>query len=81
MSFSFCCRRYGFFTYLRETFEAPDEVMSYLCQQYRVHDVPVGDEKTKAMIGTVLVAPHALNSTLVLGIVCKGSQVSSSSKS
>lgn len=34
--------------------------MSYLCQQYKVHNVPVGDEQTKAMIGTVLMAPHTL---------------------
>uniref|UniRef100_A0A671YR85 Structural maintenance of chromosomes protein 5 n=1 Tax=Sparus aurata TaxID=8175 RepID=A0A671YR85_SPAAU len=47
-------RRFGFFTYLREMFDAPDEVMSYLCQQYKVHDVPVGNEQTKAMIRTVL---------------------------
>lgn len=34
-------------------FDAPDEVMSYLCHQYRVHDVPVGNDQTKAMIRTV----------------------------
>lgn len=34
-------------------FDAPDEVMSYLCHQYRVHDVPVGNERTKSMIKTV----------------------------
>lgn len=46
-------RRFGFFTYLREMFDAPDEVMSYLCHQYKVHDVPVGTEQTKAMITQV----------------------------
>lgn len=51
-------RHFGFFTYLRETFEAPDEVMSYLCQQYKVHNVPVGNEQTKAMIGTVIKEPN-----------------------
>ncbi|XP_074538571.1 structural maintenance of chromosomes protein 5 [Halichoeres trimaculatus] len=51
-------RRFGFFTYLRETFDAPDEVMSYLCQQYRVHDVPVGNDQTKAMIKTVIEEPY-----------------------
>lgn len=39
-------------------FEAPDEVMSYLCQQYKVHDVPVGNEQTKAMIKTVCFSFH-----------------------
>uniref|UniRef100_A0A671YJ72 Structural maintenance of chromosomes protein 5 n=1 Tax=Sparus aurata TaxID=8175 RepID=A0A671YJ72_SPAAU len=51
-------RRFGFFTYLREMFDAPDEVMSYLCQQYKVHDVPVGNEQTKAMIRTVIEEPY-----------------------
>lgn len=47
------CRRFGFLTFLRELFDAPDEVMSYLCHQYRVNDVPVGNDQTKAMIKTV----------------------------
>ncbi|XP_054464848.1 structural maintenance of chromosomes protein 5 [Anoplopoma fimbria] len=51
-------RRFGFFTYLREMFDAPDEVMSYLCHQYKVHDVPVGNEQTKAMIKTVIEEPY-----------------------
>ncbi|XP_070824536.1 structural maintenance of chromosomes protein 5 isoform X2 [Chaetodon trifascialis] len=51
-------KRFGFFTYLREMFDAPDEVMSYLCYQYRVHDVPVGNEQTKAMIKTVIEEPY-----------------------
>ncbi|XP_076596098.1 structural maintenance of chromosomes protein 5 [Chaetodon auriga] len=51
-------KRFGFFTYLREMFDAPDEVMSYLCHQYRVHDVPVGNEQTKAMIKTVIEEPY-----------------------
>lgn len=49
----YLCRRFGFFTYLREMFDAPDEVMSYLCQQYNVHNVPVGTEQTKTMIRQV----------------------------
>ncbi|KAF3696821.1 Structural maintenance of chromosomes protein 5 [Channa argus] len=51
-------RRFGFFNYLREMFDAPEEVMSYLCQQYRVHDVPVGNDQTKAMIKTVIEEPY-----------------------
>ncbi|NWQ85055.1 SMC5 protein, partial [Burhinus bistriatus] len=46
--------RYGFFSYLRELFDAPHPVMSYLCSQYRVHDVPVGTEKTRNMIERVI---------------------------
>ncbi|KAM9262009.1 structural maintenance of chromosomes protein 5 [Morus bassanus] len=46
--------RYGFFSYLRELFDAPCPVMSYLCSQYRIHDVPVGTEKTRNMIERVI---------------------------
>uniref|UniRef100_G1N298 Structural maintenance of chromosomes protein 5 n=1 Tax=Meleagris gallopavo TaxID=9103 RepID=G1N298_MELGA len=45
--------RYGFFSYLRELFDAPLPVMSYLCSQYHVHEVPVGTEKTRNMIERV----------------------------
>ncbi|XP_042347147.1 structural maintenance of chromosomes protein 5 [Plectropomus leopardus] len=50
--------RFGFFTYLREMFDAPEEVMSYLCHHYKVHDVPVGNDQTKAMIKTVIEEPY-----------------------
>ncbi|XP_072222998.1 structural maintenance of chromosomes protein 5 [Leuresthes tenuis] len=50
--------RFGFVSYLREMFDAPDEVMSYLCYQYKVHDVPVGNDQTKAMIKTVIEEPY-----------------------
>ncbi|AWP09605.1 putative structural maintenance of chromosomes protein 5-like isoform 3 [Scophthalmus maximus] len=50
--------RFGFFTYLREMFDAPEEVMSYLCLQYKVHDIPVGNEQTKSMIKTVIEEPY-----------------------
>uniref|UniRef100_A0A674IF41 Structural maintenance of chromosomes protein 5 n=1 Tax=Terrapene triunguis TaxID=2587831 RepID=A0A674IF41_9SAUR len=46
--------QYGVFSYLRELFDAPHPVMSYLCSQYRVHDVPVGTEKTRSMIERVI---------------------------
>ncbi|KAI1239722.1 hypothetical protein IHE44_0011150 [Lamprotornis superbus] len=46
--------RYGFYSYLRELFDAPPPVMNYLCYQYRVHDVPVGTQKTRDMIETVI---------------------------
>ncbi|NXX42679.1 SMC5 protein, partial [Tricholaema leucomelas] len=46
--------RYGFFSYLRELFDAPHPVMSYLCFHYRVHDIPVGTEKTRNMMERVI---------------------------
>ncbi|KAG7220725.1 hypothetical protein INR49_017839, partial [Caranx melampygus] len=51
-------RRFGFFMFLREMFDAPDEVMSFLCHQYKVHDVPVGNDQTKSMITTVIEEPY-----------------------
>ncbi|XP_053825121.1 structural maintenance of chromosomes protein 5 isoform X1 [Vidua chalybeata] len=46
--------RYGFYSYLRELFDAPPPVMSYLCYQYHVHNVPVGTQKTRDMIERVI---------------------------
>ncbi|XP_019410732.1 PREDICTED: structural maintenance of chromosomes protein 5 [Crocodylus porosus] len=46
--------QYGFFSFLRELFDAPHPVMSYLCAQYRVHEVPVGTERTRNMIERVI---------------------------
>lgn len=47
-------QRYGFFSYLRELFDAPHPVMNYLVSQYMVHNVPVGTEKTRHMIERVI---------------------------
>ncbi|XP_070598752.1 structural maintenance of chromosomes protein 5 isoform X1 [Erythrolamprus reginae] len=46
--------RYGFFSYLRELFDAPLPVMNYLCHQYHIYEVPVGTEKTRNMIERVI---------------------------
>ncbi|XP_007937716.1 structural maintenance of chromosomes protein 5 [Orycteropus afer afer] len=47
-------KQYGFFSYLRELFDAPDLVMSYLCSQYHIHEVPVGTERTRERIEQVI---------------------------
>ncbi|XP_073526375.1 structural maintenance of chromosomes protein 5 isoform X2 [Phyllobates terribilis] len=47
-------QRFGFFSYLRELFDAPYPVMNYLVSQYMVHNVPVGTEKTRHMIERVI---------------------------
>ncbi|XP_023364052.1 structural maintenance of chromosomes protein 5 isoform X2 [Otolemur garnettii] len=47
-------KQYGFFSYLRELFDAPDPVMSYLCSQYHIHEVPVGTERTRERIERVI---------------------------
>ncbi|XP_048383273.1 structural maintenance of chromosomes protein 5 isoform X2 [Stegostoma tigrinum] len=45
---------YGFVSYLRELIDAPEPVMSYLCEQYKVYDVPIGTARTKMMIEKVI---------------------------
>ncbi|XP_078741375.1 structural maintenance of chromosomes protein 5, partial [Lampetra fluviatilis] len=45
---------YGFYSYLRELFDVPPLVMSFLCEHYHVHDVPVGTETTTANLEKVL---------------------------
>ncbi|XP_066113209.1 structural maintenance of chromosomes protein 5 isoform X2 [Saccopteryx bilineata] len=47
-------KQYGFFSYLRELFDAPAPVMSYLCSQYHIHEVPVGNERTRERIEWVI---------------------------
>ncbi|XP_074850880.1 structural maintenance of chromosomes protein 5 isoform X4 [Carettochelys insculpta] len=58
--------QYGFFSYLRELFDAPHPVMSYLCSHYHVHDVPVGTEKTRNMIEKTCTTLNILKVDLVL---------------
>lgn len=50
---AFHFRQYGFFSYLRELFDAPDPVMSFLCCHYHIHEVPVGTERTRERIERV----------------------------
>uniref|UniRef100_UPI00358E3DF0 structural maintenance of chromosomes protein 5-like n=1 Tax=Myxine glutinosa TaxID=7769 RepID=UPI00358E3DF0 len=47
-------RPYCFGYFLRELFDAPDAIMSYLCQRYRVHEVPLGTETTKENVEQVI---------------------------
>ena len=41
-----CCRRWGFYGFMKDLFTAPDEVMRYLCQNYHLHDIPLGNDWT-----------------------------------
>lgn len=45
--------KWGFTSYLRETFTAPDPVMAYLCNQYGVHRIPIGSQKTLDVVDQV----------------------------
>nr|CAB3266388.1 structural maintenance of chromosomes protein 5-like [Phallusia mammillata] len=46
-------KQWGFTSFLRELFKAPDAVMAYLCKQYRVHEIPVGSARTKDIVDQV----------------------------
>ncbi|XP_028416800.1 structural maintenance of chromosomes protein 5-like [Dendronephthya gigantea] len=39
-------KRWGFLHYLNELFTAPDAVMRYLCENCRIHEIPLGTEYT-----------------------------------
>ncbi|XP_030758667.1 structural maintenance of chromosomes protein 5 [Sitophilus oryzae] len=41
-------RKYGFYTYVNMLFTAPEPIVHYLCQTYRLHNIPVGDHSTNA---------------------------------
>ena len=43
----FIFRQWGFHHYLNELFTAPDAVMRYLCQNYKLHQIPVGNDYTQ----------------------------------
>lgn len=38
-------KKYGFFIWVKDMFDAPDPIMAYLCKQYWLHRIPVGDCK------------------------------------
>ncbi|KAL5004129.1 hypothetical protein ScPMuIL_017585 [Solemya velum] len=46
--------QYGFKHYLKDVFTCPEAVMRYLCAQYRVHDIPVGDKSTYDRVANVI---------------------------
>ncbi|CAH0550064.1 unnamed protein product [Brassicogethes aeneus] len=41
--------KYGLYTYLFDLFTAPEPIMRYLCNTYRVHNIPIGNQKTNQM--------------------------------
>lgn len=40
-------RRWGFYGFVKDLFTAPDDVMRYLCQNYHIHDIPLGNDWTE----------------------------------
>ena len=41
------CSRWGFYGFMKDLFTAPDDVMCYLCENYRLHDIPLGNDWTE----------------------------------
>lgn len=39
--------RWGFYGFMKDLFTAPDDVMCYLCENYRLHDIPLGNDWTE----------------------------------
>jgi len=39
--------RWGFYGFVKDLFTAPDDVMRYLCQNYHIHDIPLGNDWTE----------------------------------
>ncbi|XP_037299568.1 structural maintenance of chromosomes protein 5 isoform X2 [Manduca sexta] len=46
----------GFYTYLVDTITAPDAIIRYLCKQYGIHRIPIGNQHTYNNSGKV--PPH-----------------------
>ncbi|XP_026316066.1 structural maintenance of chromosomes protein 5 [Hyposmocoma kahamanoa] len=43
----------GFYTYLLDTITAPDAILRYLCKQYNIHKIPIGNQHTYNNSGKV----------------------------
>lgn len=49
-------KKFGFKSFLRETIDAPEPILVYLCMYTGMHQVPVGDDETQRNISSIL--PH-----------------------
>ncbi|KAM3956376.1 structural maintenance of chromosomes 5 [Aphomia sociella] len=43
----------GFYTYLIDTITAPDAILQYLCKQYKINNIPIGNDHTYKNSGKV----------------------------
>ncbi|XP_067666413.1 structural maintenance of chromosomes protein 5-like [Haliotis asinina] len=46
--------KFGFSSFLKDLFDCPDAVMRFLCMQYQVHKIVVGDERVKSNVNRVI---------------------------
>ena len=54
MCLCFFHRQYGFKSFLRDLIDCPDPVMSFLCAQYYVFEIPVGARLVSSKINQVI---------------------------
>ncbi|XP_033109453.1 structural maintenance of chromosomes protein 5-like [Anneissia japonica] len=47
-------RQWGFEYYLTDLFDGPNAVISYLCKQYRIHNIPLGTKWTQENVKKVI---------------------------
>lgn len=45
--------KFGFHSYLGSLYEAPESVMTYLCDNYNLHNIPIGCSSTIAYMDTI----------------------------
>ena len=46
-------REYGFHSYIRELFTAPEPVVRYFCKMNSIHNIPVGDQRVYDNFGVI----------------------------
>lgn len=39
-------RQFGFYAYVKDLVKGPEAIMKFLCRMYRIHCIPIGDDKT-----------------------------------
>ncbi|XP_046447259.1 structural maintenance of chromosomes protein 5-like isoform X2 [Daphnia pulex] len=69
----------GFHSFLRELFVGPEPVVRYLCKMYKVHNIPVGDQRAYENFGVIRNQYGSLFPTFFGGnqqIVVRGSRYS-----
>ncbi|XP_053393705.1 structural maintenance of chromosomes protein 5-like [Mercenaria mercenaria] len=54
-------RKYGFHSYLMDLFTCPEAVMKFLCTQYKVQNIPVGDNRTKELVDKIVKEQPEMN--------------------
>uniref|UniRef100_A0A0L8G9B3 Structural maintenance of chromosomes protein 5 n=1 Tax=Octopus bimaculoides TaxID=37653 RepID=A0A0L8G9B3_OCTBM len=54
-------KKYGFRCFLKDLFDCPEAVMKFLCMQYKVHMIPVGNEDSKSKVDQIINENPTLN--------------------